>query len=122
MDTKLLQEKLCQFSAERDWDIYHTPKNLAMALSVEASELVEIFQWLTEAESRAVLQADAEREHIEDEVADILLYLLRFADIASIDLAAVTARKLHKNAQKYPVATARGNALKHVSVSTGKND
>lgn len=113
MDIKAVQAALRQFSAERDWDVYHTPKNLAMALSVEASELVEIFQWLTDAEASSLLQSQTERVAVEDEVADILLYLLRFADIAAIDVGAAVARKMQKNAQKYPIALAKGNARKH---------
>lgn len=113
MDIKLVQEKLRQFSAERDWDVYHTPKNLAMALSVEASELVEIFQWLTEAEALNIVDSATDRLRVEDEVADILLYLLRFADVTAIDIGAAVTRKMLKNAQKYPIATAKGNARKH---------
>lgn len=97
---KSLTEDLRRFAAERDWDKYHTPKNLAMALSVEASELAEIFQWLTEKESRE-LPSD-QREHVAEEISDVLLYLLRLADRFGIDVAAAARAKMKKNALKYP--------------------
>lgn len=103
MDLPLLQQRLRDFAAERDWPPFHTPKNLAMALVVEAAELVEIFQWLTPEQSARVAQDDAAtREHLGDELADVLLYLLQIADRTGIDLEQAVARKLAKNALKYP--------------------
>ena len=100
-----------RFAEARDWGQFHTPKNLAMALSVEAAELLECFQWLTPEQS-ARLPAK-ERRAVEEEMADVLLYLLRLADVLDVDLPRAAQRKLAVNARKYPVALARGNARKY---------
>jgi len=109
-----LREQLRDFAAARDWEQFHSPKNLAMALSVEAGELLEIFQWLTEEQSRnpapEVLAAAS------DEVADVLLYLVRLADKLGIDPIAAANRKLVANAAKYPVDKARGNSKKYTEL------
>ena len=102
MDIHQIQRRLDEFATERDWGQFHTPKNLAMALSVEASELVEIFQWLTPEQSVDIMQS-SEREHVEEEVADILIYLLRIADKLGVDLNAAGDRKIEINARKYTV-------------------
>jgi dCTP diphosphatase len=106
-----LRVELREFAAARDWEPFHTPKNLAMALSVEAAELLEIFQWLTEEQSRALdrkaLDAAA------DEIADVLLYLIRISDRLGIDPLAAAQRKMAKNAQKYPADKARGSIKKY---------
>lgn len=95
-------EILRQFAKARDWEAFHTPKNLVMAMSVEMAELLEHFQWLTSAES-VELSADPERKQaVEEEMADVLLYLLRLADVLHVDLDAAMRAKLIKNAQKYP--------------------
>jgi len=110
---KSLQAELAAFAAERDWEQFHSPKNLAMALSVEAGELLERFQWLTPEQSeRAGLSCSA-LIGVEEEMADVLLYLLRLADRLDVDLAAVATEKLQKNAEKYPVDKAKGNAVKY---------
>jgi NTP pyrophosphatase (non-canonical NTP hydrolase) len=100
MDLSALQQRLQRFADERDWNRFHSPKNLAMALSVEAAELVEIFQWLTEAES-ATLDAER-RQALADEIADVQIYLLRLAYVAGIDIESAVEGKLVKNARKYP--------------------
>jgi NTP pyrophosphatase (non-canonical NTP hydrolase) len=105
-----LKEQLRDFARERDWEQFHSPKNLAMALSVEAAELVEHFQWLTEAQSQA-LAAD-KRELVAQELADVLLYLVRLADRLDIDLMDAAQRKIVLNAQKYPADKVRGSAKK----------
>ena len=102
MDIESLQQQLSKFADERDWDQFHNPKNLAIALSVEASELIEIFQWLTPEQSEEIMRGD-KANHVKEEVADILIYLLRFADKLNIDLDAAVRSKIEKNAQKYPV-------------------
>jgi dCTP diphosphatase len=109
-----LREKLRRFATERDWDQFHSPKNLAMALSVEAAELLEHFQWLSDAESAAV--PSEKRTKIREELADVLLYLIRLADKLDIDLATAAADKLSVNAQKYPVQKARGNSKKYTEL------
>jgi len=102
MDIKALQARLRDFAAARDWQPYHTPKNLAMALMVEAAELQELFQWLTPAESSALTQDAADKERVADEIADVLLYLLQLADHTGVDVEEAVERKLRKNAAKYP--------------------
>jgi NTP pyrophosphatase (non-canonical NTP hydrolase) len=101
MNVERLQDRLRQFAEERDWVQFHTPKNLAMALSVEASELLEIFQWLTPEESQEVM-ASPRAEEVKDEVADILIYLLRLTDVLGVDLDAVVAEKIANNASRFP--------------------
>ena len=100
-----LLEEVREFVRERDWSQYHSPKNLSMALSVEASELVEIFQWLRP-EQAADIAADAARQqHVGEEIADVLVYLLQIADRCGIDVEAAVERKIGLNALKYPVPT-----------------
>jgi len=110
-DLEELKERLRVFVAERDWDQFHSPKNLAMALSVEAAELVELFQWLTEEES-ATLDGDRRRRAAE-ELADVLVYLVRIADRLDIDLLQAAGEKLERNAVKYPAERVRGQARKY---------
>lgn len=106
-----LRDDLRGFAAAREWAPFHTPKNLAMALSGEAGELIEHFQWLT-AEQSASLPAPV-REAVALEMADVLLYLVRLADVLDIDLAESARRKLELNAQRYPVERSRGRADKY---------
>jgi NTP pyrophosphatase (non-canonical NTP hydrolase) len=106
-----LTEALRVFAAERDWDQFHSPRNLATALAVEAAELLEPFQWLTEEQSRN-LPADT-RSAVEEELADVLLYLIRLADKLDVDLDAAARAKLQKNAAKYPVEKSRGSSRKY---------
>ena len=106
-----LRAQLAQFAAERDWDQFHNPKNLAMALAGEAGELIEHFQWLT-FEQAENLSAQT-REEVALEAADVLLFLLRLCDRLDIDLAAAAERKLKINAQRYPVHKAHGRATKY---------
>lgn len=106
-----LRDKLRRFVAERDWDQFHSPKNLAMALSVEAAELVEHFQWLTEAQSRSL--SPEKLAQVRDEMADVLVYLVRLADKLEVDLLAAAAQKIDKNALKYPAEKVRGSMKKY---------
>ena len=106
-----LRLALREFAAERDWQAFHTPKNLAMALAGEAGEVVEHFQWLT-AEQSAALD-EARREAVALELADVLLYLVRLADVLGVDLAAAARRKMAINAERYPADRARGRADKY---------
>ncbi|MEG0052251.1 MAG: nucleotide pyrophosphohydrolase [Comamonas sp.] len=110
---KSLQAELSAFAADRDWEQFHSPKNLAMALSVEAGELLERFQWLSPEQSERAALSSSALHGVEEEMADVLLYLLRLADRLDVDLAAVAAAKLQKNAEKYPVEKAKGNAVKY---------
>jgi NTP pyrophosphatase (non-canonical NTP hydrolase) len=106
-----LRDRLRLFIAERDWDQVHNPKNLAMALVAEAGELVEHFQWLTPEQADS-LPAET-RAEVEHEIADVLIFLVELADRLKIDPLAAAERKLAVNAQKYPVAKARGRATKY---------
>ena len=110
-----LRRRIREFAEARAWERYHSPKNLAMALSVEAAELLEPFQWLTPEQSR---QLSAEQhEAVRQEIADVLIYLTRLADVLDIDLLDAAADKLALNARKYPVEKAHGNALKPKNLS-----
>ncbi len=113
-DLNRLRDRLRDFAAERDWDQFHSPKNLAMALSAEAGELVENFQWLTEEQSRA--PAPETLAAASEEIADVLLYLVRLADKLGIDPVAAADAKLIANARKYPADKARGNARKYTDL------
>ena len=105
-----LRNQLREFARVRDWEQFHSPKNLAMAMIVEAAELTEHFQWLTEAQSQAL---DPEkREQVAQELADVFLYLVRLADRLDIDLMDAAQRKLVINAHKYPADKVRGSAKK----------
>ena len=111
METTGWTDRLRAFAEEREWQQFHTPKNLAMALSVEASELVELFQWLTPEESAEIMSGE-QGQAVRDEVADILAYLLRFADVLAIDLDAAMAAKVEASAKRYTVAESKGSAAK----------
>ncbi len=110
-DLHHLKQRLRRFAAERDWEQFHSPKNLAMALVVEAAELVEHFQWLTEAQSEQ-LPAD-KLKAVAHELADIQVYLVRMADRLDIDLASAIDEKLKLNGEKYPADKVRGSARKY---------
>jgi dCTP diphosphatase len=105
--------ELERFASERDWGQFHSPKNLAMALSGEAGELLEIFQWLTTAESEQEALSEEQFGFVEEELADILIYAIRIADRLGIDLADGIDRKIATNAKKYPIEEAKGNATKY---------
>ena len=106
-----LQQQLREFARARDWEQFHTPKNLAMALTKEAAELQEIFQWLTPGQSAQL--DDKQRAHAEEELADVLLYLCRLADVLHIDLAQAAERKMQRNADKNPAGLVRGKSAKY---------
>jgi NTP pyrophosphatase (non-canonical NTP hydrolase) len=106
-----LRDALRQFAADRDWDQFHSPKNLAAALSVEAAELLERFQWLTEEQSRNL--PPGELAKVREELADVLNYLVRLADKLNVDLVEAARDKIKINAIKYPVDKARGSARKY---------
>ena len=109
-----LSAALAEFVNERDWDQFHNPKNLAMALAVEAGELLEHFQWLSETEAEAL--SPPQRQEVAMEMADVLMFLLRLADRLQVDLIESAGEKLKLNRQKYPVEKARGNARKYTEL------
>ena len=114
-DIHTLKMHLREFADKRDWNQFHSPKNLSMALSVEVAELVEHFQWLTEEQSRNLPQNVL--DEVSSELADSLLYLIRLADKLDIDLMNAARDKMKINGQKYPVEKARGNAKKYTEFS-----
>lgn len=113
-DIKALQTALRDFAQERQWSQFHSPKNLAAALSVEAAELLEHFQWLTEAQSRDL--PGEKREQVAAEMADVLLYLLQLADKLDIDPVDAAWRKMAANGKKYPVELAKGRMTKYTEL------
>ena len=110
---KDLQERLEEVAEERDWNQVHSPKNRAMALAGEVGELLELFQWLSEEESKALVQDEAELARAREELADVFVYVLRLADKLDIDLIEAAQAKIALNAAKYPVELAKGNAVKY---------
>ena len=113
MNTEKIALELQKFAAERDWDQFHTPKNLATSISVESAELLELFQWTRGQKDWSEIEEVEIKEKIENEVADILLYLIRFSDLAKIDLEKVALRKITLNAQKYPIEKSKGSDKKY---------
>jgi dCTP diphosphatase len=104
-----LQARQREFAAARDWEQFHTPKNLAMALAGEVGELLEIFQWLTPEQAAAVMEGDRAAD-VEDELADVFIYLTRLADVLAVNLAAAATAKLQRSEHRYPADIVRGRA------------
>jgi dCTP diphosphatase len=113
IDVKGLSEALAAFAAERDWNQYHSPKNLVMALTGEVGELSEIFQWLTEKDSKSVATNPDTATAVREELADVTLYLVRLAFVLGVDLNEAVTQKLQKNATKYPAGKAYGSHKKY---------
>jgi len=110
-DLEAVRQRLREFAEARDWDQFHSPKNLSMALSVEASELVECFQWLTEEQSKS-LNAQ-QLAAVTDEIADVQLYLIRLADKLGVDISTAIEQKILKNEAKYPAEKVKGSSKKY---------
>jgi dCTP diphosphatase len=106
-----LIEAIRKFNKERDWAQYHSPKNLSMALSVEVAELLEVFQWLTEEQSRRL--PPAKQQAVEEEIGDVTILLLALADELGLDILQAARKKLERNRAKYPVEKSRGRAEKY---------
>ena len=113
MNEKKLQKILREFAQKREWEQFHNLKNLAISINIETSELLEIFQWKNDAEIESDLKKKTIKEKISDEVADIMLYLLRFSDIAKIDIEKSCLNKIKKNKKKYPIKLSKGNSKKY---------
>jgi dCTP diphosphatase len=111
-----LRERVLAFAREREWEQFHSPKNLSMALAAEAGELMEHFLWAESRDTAAVLADPKKRGKIEDELADVVIYALEFANIGKIDLAKAIETKLAQNAAKYPVEKARGRSAKYTEL------
>ena len=116
MSIRELQERQRIFAEERDWEQFHTPKNLVMALSGEVGELTEVFQWLSEEQSRSIIDDPKKLQQAEEEVADIFLYLIRLADKLEIDIIEAASDKIKKNEQKYPIEKSYGSAKKYTEL------
>lgn len=113
-DLQELQRAIRRFAEERDWEQFHTPKNLATSVAIEAAELLEHFQWLTDAQSAEL--PEERREQVGHEIADVLIYLLRLCDRLGIEPVEAAHRKLDINAKKYPVDRARGSIRKYTEL------
>ena len=110
-EISFFQKKLKEFALERDWQQFHTPKNIASALSVESSELLEIFQWLEGNESFSL--TDKQRGEVSDEIADVFFYLIRLCDLLNIDIENSLNQKFIKNCEKYPADKVKGSSKKY---------
>ena len=110
---KMLENKIFKFSDDRDWDQFHSIKNLSMALSVESSELVEIFQWMSEVDSNKIAEDEVKFPKVKDELADIFIYLIRMSSKLNIDLEEAVLSKMEKNIAKYPVDQFFGSSKKY---------
>jgi dCTP diphosphatase len=111
-----LKDRVLAFARERDWEQFHAPKNLSMALAAEAGELMEHFLWTTPEESRSVADEPAKRARIAEELADVVIYALEFANATGLDLAAAIGAKVEANALKYPVEKAKGSSAKYTEL------
>jgi len=111
-----IRARVLAFTREREWEQFHSPKNLSMALAAEAGELMEHFLWVESKTSADILRDPKKRVEIEDEIADVVIYALEFANMGGIDLAAAIEAKLAKNALKYPVEKAKGRADKYTEL------
>ncbi len=113
-----LRDIMQQFVAERDWAQYHNPKNLSMSIAIEAAELMEKFQFVSNEESQELAQSN--KQEIADELSDVLAYVLSFANAADIDLSSSFVKKMEKNSKKYPVAVAKGAYGKYTKLNSSK--
>ncbi|MES2695597.1 MAG: nucleotide pyrophosphohydrolase [Verrucomicrobiota bacterium] len=111
-----LKARVFAFVQERDWEQFHTPKNLSMALAAETGELMEHFLWATPEQSHAIAREGTKRAKIADELADVVIYALEFANITGLDVAAAIEAKMAANAQKYPVEKAKGRSDKYTEL------
>ncbi|KAM0918795.1 hypothetical protein ACQ4PT_008637 [Festuca glaucescens] len=116
-----LQKRMADFARERDWEQFHSPRNLLLALVGEVGELSEIFQWKGEVPKGLPGWEEAEKEHLGEELADVLLYLVRLSDMCGIDLGKAALRKMEINARKYPVGQCKGSSKKHTYYSSDSN-
>lgn len=108
-----LKQEIKYFCEERDWDQFHNPKDLAIGISTEANELLDIFRFKTEEQMKEILMKEYSRVHVEEEIADVLFFVIRFAQMNDLDLDTCLKNKMEKNSQKYSVEKSRGNNLKY---------
>ena len=112
-DLSTIQTRLREFARERNWEQFHSPKNLSMAIASEAGELLELFQWLSVPESKHIMDDPKKASAVREEIADVLIYLVRLADILKIDLLQAADQKIESNARKYPISAAKGTTRKY---------
>ena len=122
IDVTRLADQLEQFATERDWAQFHSPKNLVMALSGEVGELNEIFQWMSERASKEAGRDPRTAKAVQDELADVLLYLVRLSSVLGVDLNAAVQQKLKTNAMRYPADKVRGSSKKHGPYEAGESE
>jgi len=113
MNLDQIRQRLAQFAQARNWDQFHSPKNLSMALAAEAAELLEIFQWLTDEQSKEIVNDEKEMALIREEIADVMIYLVRLSDKLGVDIEKAILDKIKVNEEKYPVHLSKDNALKY---------
>ncbi|MGD0884439.1 MAG: nucleotide pyrophosphohydrolase [Thermodesulfovibrionales bacterium] len=113
MNLDQIRRKLAAFARARNWDQFHTPKNLSMALAAEATELLEIFQWLTDEQSKVIVDNENEMALVRQEIAGVFIYLTRLADKLDVDIEKAVLDKIEENEKKYPIELAKGNATKY---------
>lgn len=116
MKLKKIVQHQREFVRAREWEQFHTPRNVATALNVEAAELLEIFQWLKDGDDRPAKMSAETLEHLREEMADVFFYLVRLADVTGVDLEKAFWSKMKKNARKYPVRLAKGRATKYTKL------
>ena len=116
MDVKKLVQLVAEFRDKRDWKQFHNPKDLAISISIEAGELLELFQWKNETEAKAILADPAKRKRVEEELADIMIFCLSMSDATGIDIEEAVMKKLEQNEKKYPIEKAKGSAKKYTEL------
>jgi len=113
MNIAEIKKRLAAFAEARNWDQFHSPKNLSMGLAAEAAELLEIFQWLTEKESVEIVGNEQEMGHVKEEIADVFIYLVRLSDKLDVDIEKAVFKKIELNEMRYPVELSKGDATKY---------
>lgn len=111
-----IKDRVLAFARERDWEQFHSPKNLSMAIAAEAAELMEHFLWQSPDQSRSDMEEEHLREKVEQELADIFIFAIEFANVTGMDIAAIIEEKMSRNAEKYPVNKARGRSEKYTEL------
>jgi len=111
-----IKERVLGFARERDWEQFHSPKNLSMAIAAEAAELMEHFLWQEPEASRGAMDEEKLRAKVEEELADVLIFAIEFANMTGMDVSSIIERKMARNAEKYPVEKAKGSSLKYTDL------
>ena len=115
-DLQEIKDRVLAFAKERDWEQFHAPKNLSMAIAAEAAELMEYFLWQSPEASRSDMEAENLRAKVEEELADVFIFAIEFANMTGIDIATIIDTKMRQNAEKYPVEKAKGRSVKYTEL------